>query len=159
MKKEIFDETLIENGKDNIEVYNLRKLFFVAFLGGIIPTVILGTRNAKKLRISKTIINILIVLAIIILIGKLAMYIKFLSSGVQINRWDFKSGRLFSRVATIIFYLVYYKIIIKNYNTHIQMGGKIKPILKDGIIWSLVGGLVEMIVVGIVVGGKIINGN
>ncbi|ADL50861.1 hypothetical protein [Clostridium cellulovorans] len=159
MRKDLFNETLTEAGENKIEIYDLQKMFFVAFLGGIIPTAVLGIRDAKKLKLSKNIMILLSVLAAIILIGKLAMYIKFLASGVQVNRTDFKSGRLYSKIAVIIFYLIYYKLIKDKYHTHIAMGGKIKPILKDAIIWSLVGGLAEMIFVGIFVGGRMIYGS
>jgi len=114
----------------------------VAFIGGIIPTVVLGTRNADWLRVEKKMTVLMIILGSVILFSKL-LAVGLLAAGYIQFDIGTKAIKLIYRAACVLLYFGYYFLMRDKFNQHIMTGGEIQPMLKDAIIWSTVGAVVE----------------
>lgn len=146
-KKDLFKPTLTEDNTISMESYNIKSLFYVAFFGGVIPTIWLGTKNAKLLNIDKKKINLLIATGIIFLsIKMLVIWMSF--SGLlivsrRIITWTYRG-------LTLILYLGYYLGMKKEYDQHVFFGGKIRSMGKEWILPFVVGIIVEFTLVLII---------
>ena len=152
MTDELFKPSLENEEPIKIETYDIGKLFYVAFFGGIIPTVVLGTINAKGLRISKNITNILATIGILILLAKVVIVGLVVSGSMTL---DNRSLRWIFRIVAVALYLVYFRIMKPKFEQHMFLGGEVKPLLKHAIIWMVIGVMVELILLS--AGGFIFN--
>lgn len=127
----------------NTKSYDINNLFLVAFLGGVIPTLILGVRNAKWLRISKRTINIFILLGVLIISSKIAIAY-FLKRMVLFKKYTMiiKFGYTLS---VALLYWFYYKSVQPSYRYHMEHVGVKEPLLKDALIWILLGIGIEVL--------------
>lgn len=160
MTEDIFQPSLSEGESYRTKSYNINRLFLVAFFGGIISTLVLGTRNMQWLKSDRKLMNVILALGIIALIAKMIFY------GNMLN-WQFSTASLAAvglkrelrwifRVVSVGLYLIYYYAMKNRFQQHLVTGGVMEPLLKDAIVWILVGGIVESI---IVLGGVFVIGN
>ena len=136
LEKELFQPSLKEDWQTT-ESYDIRKLFYISFFGGVIPTLILGTRNAKWLKINSKIIYLLIFSGIIIYLGKILV----LSYLTLTNLYD-DHGRLTKtiyKVGSVLLYIGYYFAMKQKFNEHLFYNRNIKPILRVSLLLIFIG--------------------
>lgn len=142
MSEDILKASLKDDTGRNTQTYDLNMLFYVAFFGGVIPTIVLGTANLKWLKIDKRIANLLITVGVIILIAKAAVY--GLISGSYFV-FDSRYLRWGSRIAAVILYLVYYAVMKEKYRQHLLLDGQVKPILNTAVKWVVIAMVIEAV--------------
>jgi hypothetical protein len=136
----------IEEDWSETKTYDINRLFLVAFFGGPIPLMILGTRNARWLNVRKMHINLLIILGVILEIGECAVLYLFANGTLTTED---RAMRYLLKIASIILFLAYRAVLVKPFQQHLVTNGTIEKILKPAIIWILLGGVVEIIVFAI----------
>ncbi|MDF2606801.1 MAG: hypothetical protein K0S34_996 [Bacillales bacterium] len=141
---ELFQPSL-EEGWNETKTYDINRLFYVAFFGGTIPTIILGTRNAKWLNIPKNHINLLIFIGVLLTIVDFILIYLYASGFIpQDSKQFIKLGIQF--LAIILFFL-YRFALIKPFQQHMVTNGEVIPILKPAILWVLFGAICKSIVI------------
>lgn len=162
MNEEVFKSSLNSEDSYGTSSYDISKLFYVAFWGGIVSTIVLGTMNARWLRIDKKVINFLLALGALALIAKIVVYGSLMNWDVAMDslrevggkrelRWGFKA-------VSIGVFLIYYYAMKQKFQQHLVIEGEIKPLLKDAILWIILGGIIEAIFItgGVFVLGSLI---
>lgn len=160
MNEEIFKPSLNSEDGFGTSSYDISKLFYVAFFGGIVPTMVLGTMNARWLRIDKRVINFLLALGAAALIAKIIVYGNLMNwslakeslavaGGNKGMRWGF-------RAVSVSVFLIYYFSLKQKFQQHLVIEGEIKPLLTDAILWIILGGIIEII---LIIGGVAVLGS
>ncbi len=141
MQEELFKPSLsYDSEKMETKTYDIRKILYVAFFGGVIPTVALGTKNSKWLGINKKIVYALICAGVLILATKMVVVSMFYSKFINVDRRVINLGY---KGLSLLLYLAYYRCFKLSFNKHTFLGGETTPILKDAIIWILIGIVTE----------------
>lgn len=138
--KEVFEPVMKNDNNDKLRSYNSTNLFYVAFFGGIIPTIALNYQNAKWLRLNKKIVNYMAILGVAVLVLKAMIVSLKLEGYIFLSdreiRWGYK-------IITVSIYVIYQKIF-ENRNRLFQIIGEEKePILRDAVKWWLIGAFIE----------------
>lgn len=141
MDKDLFQASLNDEAEEGLQSYNISKLFYVAFFGGIIPTLALSTKNAKSLRLDRVFINLMIVLGIGVIIIKAVVVGIYAAGAITINSSIIRN---IFRGAALVYYLMYYMKMKPHFYQFVITGGEYKPLLKDALIWIAIGIVVEM---------------
>ncbi|ULT56654.1 hypothetical protein L1999_27080 [Neobacillus drentensis] len=136
----------IEKDWRETKTYDINRLLLVAFIGGPIPLMALGTRNAKWLNVRKLHINLLIILGIILEIGECAVIYLFANGTFSMED---RAMRYLLKLSSILLFLAYRAILTKPFQQHMVTNGTITKILKPAIVWILLGGVVELIVLAL----------
>lgn len=127
--------------------YDIQRLWYPVFFGGLVTTLIMASRNAFWLRVRPAIVYYLIGFGIVILLGQVAA-ITYFTNG----NWDLaaisaitkrSNIRLIRRAIALGVYLVYYLVMKNRFQQHMVTKGELKPLLVDSIILVLVGGILE----------------
>ncbi|MFZ5988579.1 MAG: hypothetical protein ACOYWZ_15840 [Bacillota bacterium] len=152
MNEELFQPSLSDGNDKETETYDIGKLFYVAFFGGIVPTVVLSSVCARGLKLKSTVINLMITAGVLVLIVNVFIAGLFVAGYITIEktylRWIF-------RIVTVLLYLGFYKIMSPKYKQHIVFGGETKPLLRDAIIWIIAGNIIQFFLFSF--GGLVIN--
>lgn len=148
--EELFQPSLNDEWQET-KSYDISKLFYVSFFGGIIPTIVLGTKNARWLNISKKYINVLLFFGIGILLAKFVAY-SYLYA-INLDQEYSRELKTIYKLGSILLFGAYYKILKTNYKRHIALFGTTKPILKDSLIWIGIAIVIEFI---LLIGGVVI---
>ncbi|WP_147535207.1 hypothetical protein [Bacillus marasmi] len=131
------------------KTYNIYQFFFIGFIGGVIPMMVMGTQNANWFKIPKKYSYSLIALGLILLTAKFwAFGLVFqgtLLIKAQVIRYLYK-------FACLLFYYLYLVLLTKPYKEHLSHNGELTPILKPAIIWVMVGAIVEFGLLRLVMG-------
>ncbi|WP_059173831.1 hypothetical protein [Bacillus sp. FJAT-27445] len=128
------------------KTFDINRLFLVAFFGGAIPMMILGTRNAKWLNVPKNTINLLLGAGMLIFIGELALF-HFYFSDFSVN--GDRTPRYIMRALNIILFFFYRFALKKPFQQHLfTNNNEIQPLLKPAILWILIGGTIELALFG-----------
>ena len=151
MDENLFKPTIQEGQFEATKSYDINKLFYVAFFGGILETIIVSTRNAKWLKISKQTINLLIGVGIGSWIVKVFLSVAVLnnlilfstSENLRYLRWGF-------RILALLLYFLYFQVIKQKYQKHLMLGGQDEPLLKDAVIIIIIASIVEFVLLLIV---------
>jgi hypothetical protein len=145
-------------GWQETKSYELSQLFYVAFFGGILSTIILGIRNAKWLNVDKKLINIMIGIGAAVMIAKIGIvawvlhgYSDF-KSMVTAGREELRTLKWVFTAAAVMLFIVYRQLMKPKFQQHLYTGGEVVPLFKDGLLWCLVGGLLETILLILGVG-------
>lgn len=138
--QDLFKASLDENSKENLQSYDIKKFLYLALLGGVLPLIALGTKNAKSLKVDKKLTNLLLALGILVLIGRLMVAFMFSTEFIAL---DNRSIRSLYRMSAVILYLGYAYAMKRQYQIFLSYGGKTKPMLKDAIKWLILEGLLE----------------
>ncbi len=147
-----FEPSLKEESR-NTETYNISKLFYVAFFGGVVSMVFLGKFNCNSLKIDKRNIVVLGTLGVFILITRMAVYNMYLGHHFNLQSQPIRWGY---RIASGLLYLGYYLAMRTKFNQHMVVDGTIKPLLKDAIIYILIGIAIESILL-FAIGGRVLE--
>jgi hypothetical protein len=146
MSADIFQASLQEGEYDSTKSYDIGKFIYIAFFGGIIPTLILSLKNAKWLKADHR------VLKIIFVAGIAALLIKVVILGVSLD-WvtSFQSisssgSRWLMRGVSVGFFLASNYLLKDKYHQHLVIIGETEPLLKDAIIWIFIGKIIESII-------------
>ncbi|HEY9062013.1 MAG TPA: hypothetical protein VIO64_16135 [Pseudobacteroides sp.] len=146
MDKSLFNPTLKTNGVSETKSYDISKLFYVAFFGGVIPITVLGSRNARWLGVKSQKINLFYIIGIFILVSKAIFAALILSKTIHISSRDMRLG---IRIADVVFYLFMYFTMKPKFYQHILNGGIVTPLLKDALKWIAIGVAIEiMLLIG-----------
>lgn len=141
-KQDLYESSL-DQGWQETKTYDINKFFLVAFFGGVIPMLVLGIRNAKWLRVSLKWIYPLIAFGIVLLLAKYLLYVPSIEGDAFIDnrmvRYGYKAG-------SIILFLLFKLLLNKAFNQHLVTHGETEPLLKDAIIWIIIGGIIEVII-------------
>ena len=152
MSEDLFQPSLKHGEYEETKSYNISRIFYIAFFGGVIPTVALGTKNAKWLKVDNKIIALMMALGGLILFSKIivaGLYTaKVLAVSSSVIKWSYRG-------ATLLLYMGYYFLMRQKFQQHVVLGGKIEPILKDTVIWIIVAIAVEAVL--LVLGGYVIR--
>jgi hypothetical protein len=138
-----------------IKTYQISRLFYVVCFGGVIAIVVLGSRNAQWLQIDKKMIGFMMILGVAILLFKLIAIglaaINYIQIEVKNICWIYSIG-------CVLLYLGYYFLMKEKFKHHIAAGGEVQPMLKDAIIWSVAGMLLEsgLVVTGVGIIGYVL---
>jgi hypothetical protein len=133
MEQELFQPTLTSKNRRPPRSFNIVSLFYVAFFGGVIPLVVLGTLNALWLKVDKRITAALAVSGALIL------------TGAVIGGTD--NIMLFQGL-TLILFMAYYQAMKSRYVRFEIFGGKPKSLWVIGVGVSFTGRLIEILLVG-----------
>lgn len=116
--------------------FDVNKLVYVGFFGGVIPILVLGTLNAKWLRLDKRVTYSLLALGIAVFVAD-AVY-EYTVSNV--------SGSVpLMRISGAVFAILYQLALRKKFHQHRVLGGTEKPLLKLGLLWIVIGIIVEIL--------------
>lgn len=140
MSEELFQPSL-KAGDLQAKSYDIGKLLYVAFFGGVLPTVVLGALNARWLRVEKKLINLMIGVGVIAFLAEMIMWGVLLKGYVSFQN---RSFRWIFRAAALLIYLGFYRILKPKFQQHLLTEGEIKPLLKDAIVWSVIGAAVTV---------------
>ncbi len=154
MSQDLFQGVLKEEEEGELKSYNLSALYLVAFFGGIIPTVALSIKNLIWLKMNRKWIVFFVLSGAALLAVKtffVGYYVSVILNGgeqsqVRMLKYAFRAGAL-------LLCLVYIKIMGSQFKRFQFFGGKFRPILKDAVIWSVIGMVAELIL--ILIGGYI----
>lgn len=143
----LYQHSLKEGWKET-KSYEIKNLFLVAFFGGVIPLLILGTKNATWLKVSRKVIFSLIGLGILLISMKF-MFIYFTTQGIsQIDNSTIRYGY---KIGCVLLYLLYLKVMKKPFQQHMVTVEHTLSILKPAIVWMIVGMIVELILLSLVI--------
>jgi hypothetical protein len=142
---ELLQPSLEEDYRET-KTFDLNRLLWVAIIGGPIPLMVLGTKNAMWLNVRKLHINLLIILGIILEIGECAVI--YLFANGTLSPED-RSMRYLLKLSSVLLFIAYRAILTKPFQQHMVTNGTITKIFKPAIIWILLGGVVELIVLAI----------
>lgn len=145
-KTEMYRPTL-QQGWEETKSYDIHKLFLVSFFGGAIPLIIMGSLNAKWLRLSTKKIIAVAVLGLVVVTSKYLILIYMMQNSLTIDSSSLKIGY---RVSCVLLYGVYYFALRKAFNSHRYLNGEMVPMLGAAIRWSLVGIGIETIITTII---------
>lgn len=149
MEPNLLKPSLQENASA-LYIYNINNFFYVAFFGGIIPTMVLMRENAIELKISKKTILLMLLTGIGVLVFEAVAVALQIS---EILTFDRRTLRWILRGITIIYFLIYYWIQKPTYQQCMMFGGKEIPLFKPAVKWVLVGMVIEtflIMVVGVI---------
>lgn len=142
MSENIYQPSLKSEDYNETASYDIAKLFYVAFFGGVIPTVVLGTKNARGLKLDKIITGLMIGIGVVILAAKIVlvslMNVRYFAADSRYIRWIYRG-------VCVLLYLGYYWAMKQRFKQHLVTVGTTKPLLKDAIIWIIVGSVAEFI--------------
>lgn len=140
MADELFQPSLISNEDMSLKTYDISKLFFVAFFGGLIPTVVLGTKNAKWLRLEKKYISIMLAFGGVLLLTKVIATGMLVAHLIQVST---RTLRLIFRVGSILVFLGYNYLMKNKVRQHQVLNGTFEPMLGEAVKWTVIGIIIE----------------
>jgi hypothetical protein len=142
-KKHNLYESSLEQGWNETKTYDINKLFLVAFFGGVIPILALGIKNAKWLKVSLKWIYPLIAFGVILLLAKYLLYVPSIEGEAFI---DNRTVRFGYKAGSIILFLLFKLLLNKAFKQHLVTQGETEPLLKDAIVWIVMGGIIEVLI-------------
>ena len=141
-------QSSLDKGWQDTKSFDINKLLLVAFFGGIIPLIVLGWRNAKWLQISIKKLYPLIAIGIILLVGAFLLAQAALEGNVPFSTREVRYGY---KIGIVLLYLYLKSILNKPFQQHMVINGETEPLLKTAIIWTLIGGIIETVLLVILV--------
>ncbi|WP_203364090.1 hypothetical protein [Bacillus sp. REN10] len=139
-EESLYTPSLSEGTARQTKSYNIGGLFIVAFFGGVFAMTVLGLRNAKWLLIEKKHFQGLVAASVIALLLKLSIV-------YAISHGMLGGGEALIRAvgkgSGILLYFIYYFVLKRAFNDHLALGGEIRPLVRDGIIWVVISAFLE----------------
>lgn len=124
--------------------YDIGRLVIVAFFGGFISMGIIGTINGRWLKLDKKILILLGALGVILVAAKLVLLYLIASGQVAMEN---KMFRQIDRIGYVLYFAAYYLALRAPFRLFAATGGQPLPLLKPAILWILVGGAIESLMV------------
>jgi len=144
VKNNLFKASLGSKSDVPLKSYDIGKLLLVGFFGGLVSMGIIGTINGIWLKLDRKILIGLGALALILLCLKLMLLGMM---GMGILGWDYRTYRMVSKIGYVALFLAYYFAFKKPFTLFVYAGGIPTPLLKPGLLWILIGGLIEFLMV------------
>ncbi|WP_053598227.1 hypothetical protein [Bacillus sp. FJAT-18017] len=135
LDNDLFQPSL-KDGWSKTKSYDINHFFLVAFFGGPIPMMVLGTRNAKWLNVPKLHRYFLVAVSFLVLIFNLVIFYMY-SNGAFAE--DNKMPRLSMQILSILLFFLYKYVLNKPYQQHVRMDGEILPLFKPALLWIVIG--------------------
>jgi hypothetical protein len=108
---------------------------------------VLGTRNAKWLNISKRKTYLLLVTCVLVLITNMVVFYMYADGGIaQENRIP----RYSLRVLSVLLFLLYKYVLNKPFQQHLLTNGELEPLFKPALFWVILGGIPELVIIGLI---------
>ncbi len=142
MNNELLMPLLDRNKFTSLKSYNISRLFYVAFLGGIIPIIVLGCKNMTWLKIDRKIIVISRIVGTILLVAQICLVMLYFRGLIEIT---VRSIVLTFKIVDIMLYLLYYFFMKTNFMIHFTFYSQTVPLLKPAIKWSMIGVIAEFV--------------
>lgn len=146
VQEDLLHPSLDNQGWERPETYDIGKLVYVAFFGGLIPTVILSAENARNLKVDKKYIQLMTIAGLLVFLIKVGMTWSLAADGNQALmssqeiRWGF-------RIANLLVFLGFYWLMKGRFQRLVMTGGaQIVPLFKKAVLWSMAGALIESVV-------------
>jgi hypothetical protein len=124
--------------------YEVDRLFLVAFFGGTIPMMILGTRNAKWLNVSKRVINGLIATGVLFTILGFGLF--YMAVEGEYSTETTQAIKFAIRALAVVLFFLYRMVLKKPYQQHLVTNGELTPLLKPAILWIIAGALIQFVI-------------
>lgn len=128
--------------------YNIYHFFFVAFFGGVIPMMVLGTKNANWLHIPKKYSYSIIVVGILLLLSKYWAFSLVFNGTLLIKA---QVVRYLYKFVCLLYYYLYLVMLTRPYKQHLSNQGELLPIIKPAIVWVIIGAVVEFALLRMVI--------
>jgi hypothetical protein len=138
-----------DQSKSETKTYNIYQFFFIAFFGGVIPLMVMGTKNANWFNIPKKYSYSLIGIGIFLLFSKFWMFSLVFQGTLLIKA---QVVRYLYKFACLLYYYLYLVVLTKPYKQHLSNNGDLIPIVKPAILWVVVGAVVEYGLLRVVAG-------
>ncbi|WP_423802244.1 hypothetical protein [Neobacillus sp. SAB-20_R2A] len=131
----------LNDGWNQTKSYDINRFFLVAFLGGPIPMMVLGIRNAKWLNVPKAKTNMLLVASILVLIAQGVIFYMYADGAfTEGNRMP----RYSMQILSILLFLLYKYMLNKPFQQHLVTNGEIKPLFKQALLWIILGCIIQL---------------
>ena len=141
-------QSSLDKGWQDSKSFDINKLFLVAFFGGIIPLIVLGRRNANWLHVPTKKLYPLIAISIVLVVSKFLLVHAALEGYVPFGIREIRNG---FKISLVLLFLYLKHILSKPFQQHMVTNGETEPLLKTAIIWTLIGGVIETILLFILV--------
>ncbi|MFS0774852.1 hypothetical protein ABC255_02270 [Neobacillus sp. 3P2-tot-E-2] len=130
----------LKDGWDQTKSYDINRFFLVAFLGGPIPMMVLGTRNAKWLNVPRLHTYLMFVTSVLVLLADVVIFYMYANGAfAEGNRMPRYSMQFLS----ILLFLLYKFVLNKPFKQHLVTNGEIMPLFKPALLWIIIGGLIQ----------------
>lgn len=134
----------LKDGSNETKSYDINRFFLVAFFGGPIPMMVLGTRNAKWLRVSKLQTYLLLSTSdSVLLIDFVIFYMYADGAFAKRNRMPRYSMQFLS----ILLFLLYKFVMNKPFQQHLLTNGEIKALFKPALLWIILGRIIQFVLI------------
>lgn len=134
----------LKDGWNKTKSYDINRFFLVAFFGGPIPMMVLGTKNAKWLNVPKLQTNLLLATSTLMLLTEVVIFYLYADGAfAEENRIP----RYAMQFLSIILFLLYKYVLNKPFQQHLLLDGVIKPLFKPALIWIIIGRLIQFAII------------
>lgn len=144
--QELYQSSLDKGWKET-KSYDINKLFFVAFFGGVIPLIVLGMRNAKWLQVPVKHLYPILAVGVLLIVGKFLLVLPTVEGSLPFDERGLKYGY---KIGCVLLFLFLKYILNKPFQQHMFTEGGTEPLLKTAIIWTLIGAAIEFLVLAVV---------
>lgn len=144
----------LKEGWNQTKTYDINRLFFVAFFGGVIPMMVLGIRNSKWLKLPKLQTYFLLATSVLVLLAEVViLYIYANDTFTEGSRIP----RVSVKILSILLFFLYQYVLNKPFQQHLYTNGEVEPILKSALLWITLGVIIQFTIVAILfmVTGKV----
>ena len=153
LNSDLFQPSL-KDGWRETKSYDINRFFLVAFLGGALPLMVLGGRNAKWLNVPKVKRNLLVAASVVVLLVQAVIFYLYANDAfAEGNRMP----RYSIQILSVLLFFLYKFVLGKPFQQHLLTNGEIEPILKPALLWMILGGIIQfaiMIIVFTLIGGE-----
>lgn len=140
---ELFQPSL-KDGWSKTKSFDINHFFLVAFFGGPIPMMVLGTRNAKWLHVPKLHIYLLITVSVLVQIFNLSMFYMYTNDAfAEGNRMP----RYSMQILSVLLFFLYKFMMNKPFQQHLLTDGEIQPLFKPAMLWILIGVVIKLAII------------
>lgn len=131
----------LKDGWNQTKSYDINRFFLVAFFGGPIPMMVLGTRNAKWLNVPKLHTYLLLATSVLVLLTDVVMFYMYangaFAEGSRVPRFSMQ-------ILSILLFLLYKYVLNKPFQQHLLTNGEIEPLFKPALFWIILGGIIQL---------------
>ncbi|CEG28730.1 hypothetical protein [Bacillus sp. B-jedd] len=141
---ELFQPSL-RDGWSKTKSYDINHFFLVSFFGGPIPLMVLGSRNAKWLKVPKQHINVLVAISVVVQIFNLVMF--YLDNRDVLGEGN-RTPLLSIQILSILLFSLYKFVLNKRFQQHRRTVGEIQGLFKPALLWIFIGAVIQYAIMG-----------
>lgn len=131
----------LKDGWNETKSYDINFFFLVAFFGGPIPMMVLGTRNAKWLNVPKLKTYLLLATSVLVLLTDVVIFYMYVDGAFAVGN---RMPRYSMQFLSILLFLLYKYVLNKPFQQHLLTNGEIKPLFKPALLWIILGGIIQI---------------